>query len=126
MLELTNIFAVSLYAYAVMDNHYHLVLRLEPQLPLKWTDEEVAERWLLAYPGWLDNSENSQLRELKKQAILADTQRLKKYRQRLGSLSWFMARLNEPLAKQSNQEDCIKGRFWESRYQSTRYWMKQR
>lgn len=118
MLELADIFAVSLYAYAVMDNHYHLVLRVEPKLPLEWTDEQVAERWLLAYPGQLDKPENSQLRELKKQAILADAQRLKKYRQRLGSLSWFMSRLNEPLAKLSNQEDSVKGRFWESRFQS--------
>ncbi|WP_196139579.1 transposase [Aliikangiella sp. G2MR2-5] len=118
MLELSNIFAVSLYAYAVMDNHYHLVLKIDPKASLAWTDEQVAERWLLAYPGRLDKPENNKLRELKKQAIIADKTKLTKYRKRLGKLSWFMTRLNEPLAKQSNLEDCIKGRFWESRYQS--------
>lgn len=75
MLELADIFAVSLYAYALMDNHYHLVLRVNPKQPLEWSDEQIAERWLLAYPGQLDKPENS---------ILADTQRLKKYHQRLG------------------------------------------
>ncbi|WP_196140714.1 transposase [Aliikangiella sp. G2MR2-5] len=118
MLELADIFAVSLYSYAVMDNHYHLVLKLDPKAPILWSDEQIAERWLLAYPGRLDKPENAELRELRKQAIIADKVKLEKYRKRLGKLSWFMSRLNEPLAKQSNQEDCVKGRFWESRYQS--------
>ncbi|MCW8877980.1 MAG: hypothetical protein OQK04_18240 [Kangiellaceae bacterium] len=118
MLELSDIFAVSLYAYAVMDNHYHLVLKVDPKKPFEWSDEKVAEHWLLAYPGKFDLPEFAQQRELRKQAIMADKDKLKKYRQRLGNLSWFMSRLNEPLAKQSNQEDCVKGRFWESRYQS--------
>ncbi|WP_196137547.1 transposase [Aliikangiella sp. G2MR2-5] len=118
MLALSDIFSVSLYAYAIMDNHYHLVLKVDPKGAEKLTDEQVAERWLKAYPGRLDKPENHKLRELKKQAIMADKAKLAKYRKRLGKLSWFMARLNEPLAKQSNLEDCVKGRFWESRYQS--------
>jgi len=118
LLELADIFAVSLYAYAVMSNHYHLVLKVDPKAPKNWTDEQVAERWLLAYPGRLDKSEYASQRELKKQAIIADKNKLKKYRKRLGKLSWFMSRLNEPLAKQSNFEDCVKGKFWGARYQS--------
>ena len=47
-----------------------------------------------------------------------DPNKLKIYRKRFGELSWFMSRLNEPLAKNSNFEDCVKGRFWESRYTS--------
>jgi hypothetical protein len=50
---------------------------------------------------------------LKKQAIMADKKKLQKYRQRFGSLSWFMSRLNEPLAKTSNTEDFVSGRFWD-------------
>ncbi len=114
--ELCQIFAVEVYAFAVMDNHYHAVLYLEPQAPQTWSKEEIAERWLKAYPGRLDNPKSAQQRELKKQAIIADKEKLKKYRQRLGSLSWFMSRLNEPLAKQSNHEDICTGRFWEGRY----------
>ena len=49
---------------------------------------------------------------------MAAKKKLQKYRQRFGSLSWFMSRLNEPLAKTSNTEDFAKGRFWESRYTS--------
>ncbi len=92
------------------------MLYSDPLEPLKWTDEEVAERWLMAYPGRLGLPENTKLREMKKQAIMAAVDKLKSYRKRLGSLSWFMSRLNEPIAKQSNAEDYCTGKFWEGRY----------
>jgi len=96
------------------NNHYYLVLYIDPLAPLKWTDSEIAEKWLLTYPVRLDTPGFELRRELKKQAIMADKKKLQKYRQRLGSLSWFMSRLNEPLAKTSNAEDFAKGRFWDS------------
>ena len=116
--ELCSIFAVDIYAYAIMDNHYHIVLYLDPLAPLKWSDEETAEKWLLAYPGKLNKPELTQQRELKKQAIMGDKDKLKSYRKRLGKLSWFMGRINEPLAKKSNVEDNCTGAFWESRYKA--------
>ena len=118
MLELASIFSVELFAYAIMDNHYHLVLYIDPLAPLKWSDAEIAEKWLQAYPSRLDERGLELQRELKKQAIMADKRKLKEYRKRMGSLSWFMSRLNEPLAKTSNAEDFVKGRFWESRFTS--------
>ena len=118
MLQLAAIFSVELYAYAVMDNHYHLVLHLDPKRPQQWSDETVAEKWLQAYPSKLDKPGFEKQREMKKQAIMANHEKLKEYRARLGSLSWFMSRLNEPLAKDSNEEDNVKGRFGESRYTS--------
>ena len=116
--RLAEIFSVDIYAYAVMDNHYHIVLYLDPLLPEQWSDEEIAERWLKVYPSKLDNPENKTKRELKKQSIADNPELLKLYRQRLGDLSWFMRRLNEPLAKLSNKEDFCTGRFWEGRYTS--------
>ena len=92
MLALAELFSVSLYAYAIMDNHYHLVLYLDPQGPQSWSDEQVAEYWLKAYPGKLDEPAFQKQRELKKWAIMNDDKRLRKYRKRLGSLSWFMSR----------------------------------
>ena len=42
LLELAGIFAVSLYALAVMSNHTHLVLRVDPAAAQAWSDDEVA------------------------------------------------------------------------------------
>jgi hypothetical protein len=46
LLELAEIFAVGVYAYAVMSNHVHVVLRIDPTAAATWTDEEVAMRWV--------------------------------------------------------------------------------
>ena len=118
MLELCDIFSVDIYAYAVMDNHYHMVLYLDPLAPQNWSKKEVAERWLSAYSEKSVDPKFAKQRELKKQAIMADKEKIQLYRERLGCLSWFMSRLNEPLAKQSNQEENCTGSFWEGRYSS--------
>ena len=36
LLELAEIFAVGVYAYAVMSNHVHVVLRIEPTAAATW------------------------------------------------------------------------------------------
>jgi len=48
---------------------------------------------------------------------LADLpERIAQLRKRLCSLSWFMGRLNESIARAANKEDGVKGRFWEGRF----------
>ena len=44
IIKLAKIFSIEVYAYAVMHNHYHLVVYCDPKLPLSWSDQEVAER----------------------------------------------------------------------------------
>ena len=42
---LTEIFAIDLCAYALMSNHYHLVLRIDTATRESLTDRDVATRW---------------------------------------------------------------------------------
>ena len=50
-LALARVFALDVCAYAVMSNHYHLVLRLRPQRADGWSDDEVLKRWSALFGG---------------------------------------------------------------------------
>ncbi len=54
LLELAEIFAVGVYAYAVMSNHVHVVLRIDPTAAATWADEDVATRWVRLFPAAVD------------------------------------------------------------------------
>jgi hypothetical protein len=116
LLELAECFAVSVYSWAVMSNHAHVVLHVDPGETQLWSDEEVARRWLTAFPGLLKRDDSEELAEIRKLAITGDPERLAELRKRLGNLSWFMKALNEPIARRANREDNCKGKFWESRF----------
>ena len=116
MLALAECFAVGLYAYAVMSNHVHVVLHVDPQVAQAWSDEEVAERWVRLFPVRVDEVIDERLCEEKVRRLQGDPERMAELRSRLGSLSWFMRCLNEPIARQANREDGCTGRFWEGRF----------
>ena len=114
---LAAIFAIEVCAYAVMETHYHTILRTRPDIVALWSDREVATRWLTLYPQHHDISGAPMLPSEKDITALADRpERIAELRKRLCSLSWFMGRLNESIARAANKEDKVKGRFWESRF----------
>ncbi len=45
ILFLAKVFAIDVCAYAVMSNHYHLVIRFSPEKASTWNEAEVLERW---------------------------------------------------------------------------------
>ena len=114
---LASIFAIDVCAYAVMENHYHTILRLRPEIAISWSDLEVATRWLTLFPQHYSmTSEPDPAFEQDIRALADCPERIAELRKRLCSLSWFMARLNEHIARAANKEDDVKGRFWESRF----------
>jgi REP element-mobilizing transposase RayT len=116
LLELAEIYAVGLYAYAVMSNHVHVVVRIDPGAAATWSEEEVAARWIRLFPATVNGDVDPEACRLKEQTLLGNAERMAACRHRLGSLSWFMRSLNEPIARRANQEDACTGRFWEGRY----------
>ena len=116
LLELAGIFAVGIQAYAVMSNHVHVVLRIDPLTAAAWSPEEVASRWVRLFPAMQEGEVDEAGCRLKEETLLGHADRLAVCRQRLGSLAWFMRSLNEPIARRANREDACTGRFWEGRY----------
>ena len=114
---LAAIFAIDVCAYAVMSTHDHTILRTRPDIVATWSDQEVATRWLTLFPprrGVKRTAAPPTEEEIR--ALAACQERIAQLRQRLCSLSWFMGRLNEFIARVANKEDKVKGRFWESRF----------
>ena len=116
LIVLAECFAVGVYAYAVMSNHVHVVLHVDPQMAEGWSDEEVAERWVRLFPVRVDETIDECLGREKVKRLQGDPERMAELRSRLGSVSWFMRCLNEPIARQANREDGCTGRFWEGRF----------
>ncbi|NMH58492.1 transposase [Alteromonas ponticola] len=121
LLCLASMFAIDVCAYAVMNNHTHVVLHVNVEKALGWSIEEVISRWQKLHKGtvltrrYLDVTERNLLTSAEMEAVHAITQ---VYRRRLYDISWFMRLLNEFIAKQANKEDKCTGRFWEGRFKS--------
>ena len=115
---LTDTFAIDLCAYALMSNHYHLVVRLDVERVKQWSAHEIVTRWrrLYAGPAYAQKFLRGESISESEQAQL-DTW-LPVWSARLADLSWFMRCLNEWLARLANQEDGCTGRFWEGRFKS--------
>lgn len=111
--ELSEVFAVEVLGYAVMSNHFHVVVRTRPDLPPQWSSAEISRRWLRLFariPG------RTALGADDEASLAKDAEKIKLIRGRLASLSWFMRCLNEHIARRANREEGLRGRFWEGRY----------
>ncbi|MFC4260058.1 transposase [Marinobacter lacisalsi] len=115
---LSSIFTIDLCAYAVMSNHYHLVVKLAPEQAGNWNDDEVLARWTSLFKGPLLVQRYQAGEELHEAERRSVKQIIDVYRQRLTDLSWFMKCLNESIAREANREDDCTGHFWESRFKS--------
>ncbi|SHO56661.1 transposase [Vibrio quintilis] len=118
ILKLANIYCIDICAYAVMTNHYHLVLHINRPKAQSLTDQQVIERWQQEHrlPLLLQ-------RYIKRQCTCtAEFKRcqhiIQQWRERLCSLSWMMKELNFEIAVQANREDGCTGHFWEGRFKS--------
>jgi hypothetical protein len=110
-------FGIDVLGFAVMSNHFHVVVRNRPDVVQGWSDTEVARRWWFLFPKRRDDDGNPrEPTDCELQMISADPVRFAAIRERLSSVSWFMRCLVEPIARSANREDVCTGRFWEGRY----------
>ena len=115
--QLTSVFAIDICGYAIMSNHYHVILHVNCTQARTWTQQEIVERWgeLFSVPATVQQWQRGIAGEAESRAAEA---LVEQWRARLQDISWFMRALNEYLARRANAEDDCKGRFWEGRFRS--------
>ena len=115
---LSAIFCIDVCAYAVMNNHYHLVLKIDTDKAKSLSNSEIIRRWCKVTKGhdvatrYINGETLIEGERLLLDGLLA------KWHERLSSISWFMRCLNEEIARKANREDGCKGAFWEGRFKS--------
>jgi REP element-mobilizing transposase RayT len=118
ILALPQIFAIQVAAYAVMSNHYHVVLFIDTRQVQAWSDMDVVLRWHQLFKG------NALSQRFVQEELLSEPEQhrlsilIEEWRSRLSDISWFMRVLNEAIAREANAEDDCSGRFWEGRFKS--------
>ena len=115
---LASVFAIDVCAYAVMSNHYHVVLFIHEEKAKSWLPEEIMDRWAQLFPTSAQRFQSlmdSPVAEVDKKFHL---DKLAQWQDNLCDISWFMRCLNESVARRANKEDGCKGRFWEGRFKS--------
>ena len=114
--QVTSVFAIDVCSYAIMSNHFHMVLKVNPTE--EWNATQVLMTWCSLYslPVLCDRylkgeiSTEAELRKVKEYVT--------EYRVRLMSVSWYMKSISEYIARMANEEDKCTGHFWESRFKS--------
>ena len=96
----SSLYFVKVIGYCVMSNHFHLLIKMEPEY--KFSDKDIEER-------------------VRKNIKLKDDNAIidvKYYRNRLENLSEFMRQLKQSFSRWFNSVNNVKGTFWSDRYKS--------
>jgi hypothetical protein len=103
-------FGIDLLSYAILSNHFHLILRSRPDVVVLWNDTDVAKRWLILCPlRKKGDGSPEEPNEFEIAAIVNDPNRLAEIRL-----------LCQRIAIRANFEDAQEGKFWQSRYRAVR------
>ena len=115
---LSTVFAIEICSYAVMSNHYHVVVKIDAAAIESWSFYEVIQRWLCLHKGpfLVQKYQNGDAIGVAEMNVLKNI--VDNWRARLASLSEFMQQLNQVIARQANSEENCTGRFWEGRFKS--------
>lgn len=118
--RLATFTAVGVAGWAVMDNHLHLLLKVDAEAARGWSDREVARRWLGLHPVRDGYFRPVAVTDEHVDAFAADSARVAEMRERLTSISYFMKEVKQELTQQINKLENTVGSLWAGRFKSKR------
>ncbi|MBF0196431.1 MAG: hypothetical protein HQL32_01915 [Planctomycetes bacterium] len=101
----SNIYCCEIATYAIMGNHYHIILRMQPYR--QFSEEERQIKVETLYPNTY------------KQANAWSDEYWEQFNQRMFSLSELMRNIQQGYARWFNKNHNRRGRFWADRFKST-------
>jgi hypothetical protein len=111
MRKLVNIFAINVCAYAILSNHFHVVLHVDVDKAKDWSDRQVIEQWTRLYKDHMLAGRHLAGEVMSISEWLTLSELIEKWRLRLYDISWSMRCMNEHLAQRTNAEDQCKWSF---------------
>lgn len=121
--------AVGVAGWSVMDNHLHLVLKVDTEVARSWSDREVARRWLVLHPPRDGYRRKVALEARHIDAVLnaapegvANARRVlvDGLREKLCSISHFMKEFKQEVTQDLNRLDETVGSVWAGRFKCQR------
>ena len=116
--ELAGIFAVGVAGFSVMDNHLHVLARLDPDVANGWSDEEVVRRWGSLFPPRDKSRQPLPVSEAWVEVRLKDVQWVAMTRARLAQPELVHEMLERTTVRLANRQDKARGAFFEGRFES--------
>ncbi len=114
--RLARFTAVGVAGFAVMDNHIHLLLKVDADGAHRWSDREVAERWLALHPPRNSQYKRLDVEEEHIAVLCGDRAKLEACREKLTSISQFMKELKQETSQRLNKLDETVGSIWAGRF----------
>lgn len=108
---------VRILTYCLMENHFHILLRVPRGGSEGLSDAEVFERMAFAYPRERVESLEKEVTLLRRSGLVEKADRLvSAYRKRMNDLSEFMKMLKQRFTQWYNRENQRSGTLWEERF----------
>jgi len=114
--------AVGVAGFAIMDNHVHLLLKVDTESARGWSEREVARRWLGLHPPRDGYRRRIDIEDEHVDTLLTDPTpgHVDLLREKLTSISQFMKELKQEVTQEINRLESTVGSLWAGRFKSKR------